>query len=272
MLISQKKYDELKYKDLVPLKCKCCDKIFNIPKSKARNSFNPNHPAKYNFCSRKCGASNKNTKFSIEKIQELQKFYDDNHNLKQSVKQFKTSLSTLSILAKKGLFKTRSLSEASKLSRKLHPHRHSKETKEKMSKAKIKFLLENPDKHPYLLHHSSNGDSYAEKYFKKTFEHHTNIQHKFRILTYELDFADVKNKIDIEIDGNQHFSDPRIVKHDIKRNKTLQKLGYTIIRINWSKYSKLSRTDKETVVQDIINYRPSNFECLLFLCPINDNL
>lgn len=43
---------------------------------------------------------------------------------------------------------------------------HTQETKDKISKARIKYLLEHPDKIPYLLNHSSN-ESYPEKYFNE---------------------------------------------------------------------------------------------------------
>jgi len=43
--------------------------------------------------------------------------------------------------------------------------KHSQETKDKISKSRIKYLMEHPDKVPYLLNHSSRM-SYPEKIFK----------------------------------------------------------------------------------------------------------
>ena len=45
---------------------------------------------------------------------------------------------------------------------------HSDKTKKLISERRIKYLLENPDKVPYLLNHSSK-ESYPEKYFNNVF-------------------------------------------------------------------------------------------------------
>ena len=38
---------------------------------------------------------------------------------------------------------------------------------------------------------------------------------------YQLDFAIMDRKIDFEVDGDQHYLDPRIVESDKRRNKHL---------------------------------------------------
>jgi len=53
------------------------------------------------------------------------------------------------------------------------------------------------------------------------------------ILTYTLDFADVEQKIDLEIDGNQHYSMASQIKSDVLRNQTMSGLGWKVIRVNW---------------------------------------
>jgi very-short-patch-repair endonuclease len=132
------------------------------------------------------------------------------------------------------------------------PHKES--TKKKISIARKKFLKENPDKVPYLINHSSN-DSYPEKYFESVFENE-NIEtlKKFRIHTYELDFAIPDKKIDIEIDGEQHYSDDKIVESDLKRNKYLEDRGWDVIRIRWSSYQKLKIEEKKLFINDVKNY------------------
>lgn len=57
-------------------------------------------------------------------------------------------------------------------------------------------------------------------------------------------------KIDLEIDGDQHHLDPRIVESDERRNAYLTGLGWKIIRIRWSDYQKL--IDKKTFVEYIL--------------------
>jgi very-short-patch-repair endonuclease len=68
---------------------------------------------------------------------------------------------------------------------------------------------------------------------------------------YELDFCIVDKKIDIEIDGEQHYVDERIEKSDINRNKFLEKLGWTIIRIRWRDYQRLSSDEKRNYIVEL---------------------
>lgn len=127
--------------------------------------------------------------------------------------------------------------------------KHTQETKDKISRARIKYLSENPDKVPYKLNHYSKGPSYPERYWKEIFDKFdVKYTEQYQIHYYQLDFALVEEKIDIEIDGDQHYLDERIVKSDILRNEYLENLGWKIIRIKWSDYKKL--VDKE----DRINY------------------
>lgn len=49
--------------------------------------------------------------------------------------------------------------------------------------------------------------------------------------TYIVDFVSLSHKIIIEVDGSQHYeSENRLI--DQKRDRYLQKLGYTVIRYN----------------------------------------
>ena len=130
--------------------------------------------------------------------------------------------------------------------------KHSEETKNKISETRIKFLKENPDKVPYRLNHYSKGRSYAEEYWKIVLE--TNgIQfvEQYQINVYSLDFAILNKKIDLEIDGDQHTLDKRIVESDKRRNKFLQEQGWTTIRVKWSDYKKID--NKEEFVHNLIN-------------------
>lgn len=129
----------------------------------------------------------------------------------------------------------------------------SEETKQKISKSRIKYLRENPHMVPYRLNHYSNGRSYPEEYWKEILDSN-NISYveQYKVGPYQLDFAiiDSSQKIDLEIDGEQHHLDERIVASDLRRNKYLQELGWKIIRIRWSDYKKL--TDKKTFVDSIL--------------------
>jgi len=103
----------------------------------------------------------------------------------------------------------------------------SKEHKKNISNQMKNFLNENPDKVPYLSNHNSKGESYPEKYFKELFEkENIYLIQYYRIKRYELDFVDPINKIDIEIDGEQHYNDKKIIESDKRRNKYLENLGW----------------------------------------------
>ncbi len=124
--------------------------------------------------------------------------------------------------------------------------KHTEETKKKISKSRKEYLLNNPDKVPYLLNHSRN-ESYPEKYFGEIFEKsNLGIVKSYRIGLYELDFSIPNKRIDIEIDGEQHYCDEKIVNSDIRRNRYLEDLGWDIIRIRWSDYQKIESKSKKT--------------------------
>lgn len=130
----------------------------------------------------------------------------------------------------------------------------SRETKKKISDSRIKFLKENPDMVPYRLNHYSKGESYPEKYFSNIFDiYNIEVFKQYPISIYQLDFAILDKKIDIEIDGEQHYTDKRIIESDKRRNEFLYKEGWKVIRIRWSHYQKLSQIDKENFIKEFIS-------------------
>jgi very-short-patch-repair endonuclease len=145
------------------------------------------------------------------------------------------------------------VSEESHKKRSLSSKRpHSEETKKKISAQRIKFLRENPDKVPYKLNHYSKGRSYAEEYWKVILDtHNLSYDEQYQIGPYQLDFAFPKIKIDLEIDGDQHYLDKRVIESDQRRNKYLEELGWTVIRVKWSEYKKLE--DKKSFVNKILS-------------------
>ena len=126
----------------------------------------------------------------------------------------------------------------------------SEETKKKISESRIKFLRENPDMVPYKLNHYSKGRSYPEEYWKIILDSHgVSYTEQYQVGPYQLDF--VIGNTDLEIDGDQHYLDKRVVASDKRRNEYLENLGWKIVRIKWSDYQKL--VDKKTFVDDIIS-------------------
>lgn len=130
---------------------------------------------------------------------------------------------------------------------------HTEEEKLKIGAGVKAFLVEHPDMVPYLRNHSS-VESYPEKYFKELFIlEGLNFTYHYRIHTYELDFCDLDKKLDIEIDGEQHYLDSRIIESDKRRTEYLEALGWTIFRIRWSEFKKYSDEDKIKLINTIKN-------------------
>lgn len=150
---------------------------------------------------------------------DIQKFYDDNHTWRDIILKFNLNNNVLYGASINGLFKSRTKSEAMKLTNKLKPRIQSDETKKKISESRIKYLKNNPDKVPYKLNHYSKGTSYPEKYFDEILKT-KNLEYKkeLPISIYSLDFAFVEKGIDLEIDGEQHYLDPVIIESNRKRD------------------------------------------------------
>ena len=186
--------------------------------------------------------------------QEIQLFYNEN-TLKDTLVKFKISKNFFYKGVKLGLLKNRTMSESLKLSLSRLPKRqHSEETKKKISEIRKKFILENPDKAPYKLNHSSK-ESYPEKYFSELFEkENIKIEKYYPIGLYELDFCIPSKKIDIEINGSQHYYDDKIVKSDIKRTKFLEENGWDVINIKWSDYQKLDFDARNSYILELKKY------------------
>jgi very-short-patch-repair endonuclease len=91
-----------------------------------------------------------------------------------------------------------------------------------------------------------------EEYFTNLFETECiPLIKQFAVHSYHLDFCDPDKKVDIEIDGDQHYLDKRIVEHDKIRNQFLEDDGWTIFRIRWSDYKKMTCEEKESIIKQI---------------------
>lgn len=93
--------------------------------------------------------------------------------------------------------------------------------------------------HPGWKHVNENARmSYPELYFRRIlirnnfYENYT-IREHHSFGKYFLDFAIIDLKIDIEIDGQQHFRTEEAREHDIKRDEYLEENGWVVYRIAW---------------------------------------
>lgn len=134
---------------------------------------------------------------------------------------------------------TRSLSKSIKNYRKKNKISLSDETKNKISKALIKAHKEG--RHPGWKHINSDKSrrSTPEKIFFKFLNENNffkkyNISEKLQVGKYFLDFAIIDKKIDVELDGDQHYRKESI-EHDKKRDQFLNDNGWVIYRMSWYK-------------------------------------
>ena len=184
-----------------------------------------------------------------ELLVEIQSYYDLGNPWRKTANHFGFKTATiLNNLCKEGILKSRTASQASSIKR------HTEKSKQKISNARKRYLKLNPDKVPYKINHYSNGPSYPERYWKKIFDKlGIEYEEQYSIYLYSLDFAIPDKKIDIEIDGEQHYLDKRIIESDVRRNKYLENLGWSIIRVRWSTYKRLSKEDREKYVKELTN-------------------
>lgn len=130
---------------------------------------------------------------------------------------------------------------------------HTDESKLKLSNIRKSYLEQHPEMVPYKINHHSK-QSYPEKYFRELFDNDEilkNFISEYKVGLYSLDFALPSLMYYIEIDGEQHYVDDRIIKHDEERNKKLSELGWKGIRIRWSDYQKLNLKQRKAKIQEI---------------------
>lgn len=191
---------------------------------------------------------------SDEIISQIQKMYDDGiGGRKKIAKVLSISESMIAALIRHKLVNFwRTKSEMLSLAGKKRTH--SEETKNKISVIRKKFLEENPDKIPYKINHKSKGETYPERYFREWLEkENMPFQQEYEFKLYSFDFL-VNERIDLEIDGDQHKNDKRILEHDIKRDAKSKDAGFIVYRIMWSNYQKLNKEEKSKFLLELKSF------------------
>lgn len=139
-----------------------------------------------------------------------------------------------------------------KISESSKGRKHSEETKKKLSEAMKKKIAEGSFIVPYKRNHSSKV-SYPEKYFQEVFKE-LPVKYNYQVGLYQLDFAIPEKMIYVEIDGEQHYVDKRIVEHDKERTEKLNSLGWTCLRrVRWSEFQKLSQSERKAYCDELIS-------------------
>lgn len=167
--------------------------------------------------------------FTEQKINEVRELYTKGLSLRKIIeKGFNKSLV---IVALKNSMRT--YSESSKLGHK-NPDRykHTEETKAKIRAKRINYLK----KHPFENSWRRTNVSYIEKIFislieKNLLANKFEIVHEFSVFPYYLDFAFLNIKLDVEIDGSQHWRIKERIESDKKRDELLISKGWKVYRI-----------------------------------------
>lgn len=191
---------------------------------------------------------------SDEIISQIQKMYDDGiGGRKKIAKVLSIPESMIAALIRHKLVNFwRTKSEMLSLAGKKRTH--SEETKNKISVIRKRFLEENPDKIPYKINHKSRGETYPERYFRKWLEkENIPFQQEYRFKLYSFDFL-INGRVDLEIDGDQHKLDERIIAHDIKRDDKSKDAGFVVYRIMWSDYQKLNQEEKSKFLLELKSF------------------
>ncbi len=116
--------------------------------------------------------------------------------------------------------------------------KHTQQTKEKLSQIRIKWLLENSDRHPW-----KNKNKFISKpceFFKsKLVENGVSFIEEFSPIYnkgYSIDVSIHSKLIGFEINGNQHYnSDKSLKEYYKKRKEEIEKLGWKLYDIHYTK-------------------------------------
>ena len=178
----------------------------------------------------------------------IQKDHNDGMTWRKLQDKYGVSIASITHAKKRGDFISRNKSEALKLV----PGRPlTDEIKKKISIARTNYLKENPDKVPYKLNHYSKGQSYPESYFEKwLLDNEISFISEQQVSIYSIDFR--IGDIALEIDGEQHYVDERIVKSNFYRDEYLKSIGIQTIRVRWSHYQKLSDDEKKDYLNNLL--------------------
>lgn len=128
-------------------------------------------------------------------------------------------------------------------------HKHTEESKKKISEGRLRVLREGRGNH-WICPHVKR--SYAEQYFYDAF---VNAKLDFKnnvwlCQRYCVDF--LFGNYYFEVDGEQHYTEDA-VKHDEERESFLSEHGYICIgRCRWKEFKKLDFKQKETYINGLV--------------------
>ena len=194
---------------------------------------------------RKLAAKANKEKWSIIKQTKIDKFISENHHCEQCGE-------VITVLFGSGRFCSKKCSDnyckdfgrihRDEASNRMKECWQNPEIRKKFQAGREKCISEG--RWPRMMH--SYEPSYPEKYWMSLLNKE-NILFKYNYLVkhsdigvvadkltwYKLDFYLEEYKIDLEIDGNQHYTSKECIEHDKLRDERLTAGGYIVYRIPW---------------------------------------
>lgn len=137
---------------------------------------------------------------------------------------------------------------------------HTEESKMKIRNKMIAAYKSGKQTGWAFINKDINRRSYPEKWFIKNVIEKYNlnskytIKEKFSFGKYFLDFAIIDMKIDLEIDGQQHFRTDEAIEHDKERDKFVSDNDWKVYRIAWIEL----KNDREIVIKNFLEWLDSN--------------
>ena len=190
----------------------------------------------------------------------IKKYTIDNYSIRELQKEFSICKSLISKILGNN---KRTLSQSIKLSHKLRPENYVLDefAKDKIRKARLSYMKENPDKTAWRL----KNMSYPEKLFKEKleeigFDKKYLIIREYCVFPYFIDFAFVDKKIAIEIDGSQHLEIKRL-NRDNKKDKLLIENGWVVYRVTANQI-KYNIVDVVAELSNILNNTDNKSEVI----------
>jgi hypothetical protein len=152
--------------------------------------------------------------------------------------------------------------------------KHSEETKRLMSEKRIKWLKDNPDKHPWRNKDKCKSepcerfkDFLKSKDISFIEEYQPEIDSRF----FSVDIAIPDKMIAIEINGNQHYERNGLLKpYYQERHELLENHGWDVYEIHYSACFNLDKLDEfvskmktssKKIEFDYFNYVPKSNKC-----------
>jgi very-short-patch-repair endonuclease len=204
-----------------------------------------------------CNTDNKS--YDVIKEEIINLYVNEHKSTRFIRKKYKLQYSTLKeILGDK----IRTLSESAILSHKLYPDsfKHSEESKIRLSKIRLEYMKNNPDKTAWR----KSNMSYPEKIFYnklkelKLDKKHLIVREKSEF-PYFIDFAFINEKLAVEIDGSQHNL-PERKKKDDKKDKLLKEKGWRVFRVT----AKEVNIDTYNVIDNLLKFLDSSNNYIKF--------